>query len=292
MLPIVLQLQHDALDRDVPTSDLLRKAFVVAKKLKLNDFENWIDGELNGYNLRKVPDYRRVTGQIKGWNPYQGWIPLLFQDSELERTASRSLVHQSIAELHHLVHSSPGTSLEIPFPANIQMELSRGFGFETKVHLHITKAAIVRIFEAVRTAVLDWSLQLESAGILGEGLSFSSKEQEMAKRNQNIVTNFFGTVHNPQLQHGNDVALQNSGQISIELVKSVVESVSGILPTIRGEQAAELEAELATLKAQISSPKPKQGVLRESLKSIRTILEAAAGGAAGQIVFEIGKMLA
>lgn len=292
MQPIVLQLQQDALDRDLPTSNLLRKAFVVAKKLKLTDFEVWIDGELNGYFGKKVPEYRRVTGQIKGWNPYNGWIPLLFQDPKMAEAASRSFVQQPISELQHLVDGSPGTSLEIPFPPALQRELSKGFGFETKVHLHITKAAVVRIIEAVRTAVLDWALQLESVGIVGEGLSFTSKEQEMARKSPQIVTNFYGSVHQPQLQQGNEVAVQVHGAINIAAIRSVVEAAAALGPSLEGTRAAELEAELATLRAQTSSPNPKGGVVRESLKSLRTILEGAAGGAAGQLVFEIGKLLA
>ncbi len=292
MQPIVLQLQQDALDRDVPTSNLLRKAFVVAKKLKLTEFEEWIDGELNGYIGKKVPEYRRVTGQIKGWNPYNGWIPLLFQDSSMAEAASRSMVHQPISELQHLVDGSPGTSLEIPFPAAVQLELSRGFGFETKVHLHITKAAVVRIIEAVRTDVLERSLQLESAGIVGEGLTFSTKEQEMARKSPQIVTNFYGAVHQPQLQQGNEVAVQAHGAIDIASVRALVDAAAALASNFKGSRAQELEAELATLKAQMSSPNPKAGVLRESLKSLRTILEGATGGAAGQLVFEIGKLLA
>ncbi len=42
-------------------------------------------------------------------------------------------------------------------------------------------------------------------------------------------------------------------------------------------QASEMNAELATLKAQIGSSKPKEGVLKSTLKSIRSILESATG---------------
>lgn len=291
MQPIVLQLQQDALDRDVTTSNLLRKAFVVAKKLKLTEFEVWIDGELNGYAGKKVPEYRRVAGQIKGWNPYNGWIPLLFQDPEMAEAFSKSVIHQPISELQHLVDGSTGTSLEIPFPPALQLELSRGFGCETKVHLHITKAAVVRIIEAVRTSILDWSLQLELAGIVGEGLSFTSKEQEMARKSPQIVTNFYGAVHQPQLQQGNEVAVQTHGAIDIASVKVLVDAAAVLASGLHGTLAEELEAELVTLRAQISSPNPKNGVLRESLKSLRSIFEGATGGAAGQLVFEIGKLL-
>jgi len=44
-----------------------------------------------------------------------------------------------------------------------------------------------------------------------------------------------------------------------------------------GDSKAEAGAEIATLDAQLQSSRPKPGILRESLQSIRTILEGAAG---------------
>ncbi len=82
---IVLELQRDALNREVPISDLLRKAFVVAKKLKITEFENWVTHELNGYeNAEDIPKYRQVNGKVQVWNLYHGWQPVIFQDHKTE----------------------------------------------------------------------------------------------------------------------------------------------------------------------------------------------------------------
>lgn len=48
---------------------LLRKAYLVARKLKLSDFEEWINNEQNGYH-GEVPDYRMINVNYKAWNPY------------------------------------------------------------------------------------------------------------------------------------------------------------------------------------------------------------------------------
>jgi hypothetical protein len=47
------------------------------------------------------------------------------------------------------------------------------------------------------------------------------------------------------------------------------------------DEMAELEAEIETIKSQLKSPKPKAGIIREGLKSIRTILESCVGSAMG-----------
>jgi hypothetical protein len=70
---VVRELQQDALNRDVEISDLLRKALVVARKLGLDDFQAWINNELNGYAKgEEVPEYRQISGQARAWNPYRG----------------------------------------------------------------------------------------------------------------------------------------------------------------------------------------------------------------------------
>lgn len=293
MSPVVLQLQQDALDRSVPASDLLRKAFVVSKKLGLREFEDWISSELGGYKASDVPDYRNVTGQIRAWNPYRGWIPLIFEDAEFGEQMSRRKTHQAIPEIEHLLASGSST-LQMPFPQSVQSDLSRnGFGFDTQVTLMIPSGSLVRIVEEVRTIVLNWSLKLEADGILGDGLAFTSKEKNMAKQTPQVVTNFYGTVNHPQIQQANQTAVQIQGVLALEEIKALVVKIGNALPDLKlpTEQQAEVKAELDTLGAQLSSPKPKAAVIRESLRSLRTVLEGAAGGAAGQLLLELVKGL-
>ncbi|WP_196595836.1 hypothetical protein [Pectinatus frisingensis] len=57
----------------------MRKALIVAKKLNLNDFENWIRNEMDGYPAKSViPNYREVYGVCKYFNPYHGWQDVIF----------------------------------------------------------------------------------------------------------------------------------------------------------------------------------------------------------------------
>jgi hypothetical protein len=46
------------------------------------------------------------------------------------------------------------------------------------------------------------------------------------------------------------------------------------------EEASELNTELSTIEVQSGSPKPKTTIIKESLKSIRAILEGATGNVA------------
>ena len=104
---IVLQLQEEALDENVDIETLLRKAYVVARKLQLKDFEEWITNEQNGYQ-KDVPEYRMIGGEIKAWNPYHGWIPVIF-DAKASDMFSRMPVKLPIAAISDVYNDSDGS---------------------------------------------------------------------------------------------------------------------------------------------------------------------------------------
>ena len=61
MSSIIQQIQQDALNEAVAISSLLRKAFLVASKLGLNEERDWIGNELSGWreSSGEPPDCRR-----------------------------------------------------------------------------------------------------------------------------------------------------------------------------------------------------------------------------------------
>jgi len=101
---IILELQREALSKDANIESLLRKAYVIAKKLKLKEFEDWIQLEQNGYGSREVPEYRYVQGQIKARNPYYGWVSVVLS-SEIEKVISNVPAKEAISGLIDLYES-------------------------------------------------------------------------------------------------------------------------------------------------------------------------------------------
>lgn len=294
---VVIELQREALDREVRVSDLLRKALVVSRKLRLGEFQGWIEKELNGYGrVDDVPDYREVAGQVRAWNPMRGWIPVLFPDPRQGELLSHRRCGQSIAELEHLMQGVDDEStLQMPFPQEIQQRLNRGFPFQTEVTLFVPPVALVGIVDTVRTVILNWALKLEEDGILGEALSFTRQEKDAAEKSPQNVTNFFGPVQSPQIQQASTQPIQISvnGPLDIDAIRAFATAMRQVLDSIgiHPEQKEEAAAELRTIESQIESPKPKASIIREGLESLRRILEGAGGGAAGQLLLELGKLL-
>ena len=102
MSSLVLELQAGALNSSVSVLDLLRKALVVAKKLGVEDFQKWIELELDGYKQIPIPEYRLIRGQLRGWNPYHEWVPIQTHDPQIKNfyeSVCNCSISQRISEL-------------------------------------------------------------------------------------------------------------------------------------------------------------------------------------------------
>lgn len=49
MSSVILELQNEMVSSKGSICDLLRKAYIIARKLRVTDFEKWLNNELNGY---------------------------------------------------------------------------------------------------------------------------------------------------------------------------------------------------------------------------------------------------
>lgn len=282
MSSIVMELQRDALDRDTSVSDLLRKALVVARKLKVTGFESWVGNELNGYARPiNVPPYRVVYGQVKAWNPYHGWIPVVFPP-KLAELVTKQHIAQPLPEIERQLEASKGGGiLAVPYAPEIESRLMASMNVQLKPMLHVDPGQVSGIPSGVRNAILDWTLKLEEQGILGDGLSFSTKEKAAASALGSTVMNFMGPVGHSNVMNGSPGANQaiSITQLDLGQVRQLVQEISDSVEEIEvpPEQRRELVAEAETIKAQTTSPKPKMSIVWESLGSIRRILETAGG---------------
>ena len=200
---IVLQLQAEALDEKVDIENLLRKAYLVARKLQLKDFEEWITCEQNGYK-KKVPDYRIISGEIKAWNPYNGWIPVVMEGNMADRLNRMPLSHP-IAVLSETYKSSSGLITLTIGGALTAFLIEHTHAFPTNYSFQSTKSELRKILSAVRNRILEWSILLEENGIIGEGLRFNDAELKIAKESQiinNYTNNFFSSADDAKIQQG------------------------------------------------------------------------------------------
>lgn len=296
MAGLVFELQKDSLDSEIKVSNLLRKAFTVSKKLGIIEIEAWLNKELSGYKSEDaIPTYRIVRGQVKAWNPYNGWIPLICNDTDMVEKLSVRAISESIGELDSLIVESDSGTIHVPFPPNVENFLMRSATLQLQPSLIIGKTQIIGILDAVRNNILNWSLELEQKGVLGEDMSFSNEEKKIAHQTSYQVTNNIGSMHNSQLQQDSAGSTQtlkiseSSGDLKkfVEELKNSVESLK-----LQQDQTQELQEAIATLEIQTNSSKPKNVIINESLHTVRNILEGTTGSIiASGLIHQLGLFL-
>jgi len=91
----------------------------------------------------------------------------------------------------------------------------------TPPRLIVQQADFVAILDAVRNTVLDWTLKLESDGVLGEGMTFSSQEKKTVMKNVTNynIGNFNGVLGNVS---GSNVQIGNFNDIEEQLKKAKI----------------------------------------------------------------------
>jgi hypothetical protein len=281
VLPLVLQLQTDALNQDISVSDLLLKAKVVATKLNLETFLQVIEHEINGYTEKnEVPEYRKIRGSVQAYDLYQGWISVLFNNSDMENTISTHTVFHPLSYLENLIGDRDSNgSFSLTFPANAQQVLAQLTDCRTKFQLEISKSSLVGIVYAVREAILDRSLQLEKAGILGDGMQFSTDEKKKAQiaehhyhiQNVGVLGDVSGQA---------TVTSNQSAQYTAKDLQSligVVKEIEKNLGNLPAEPKENLVAHLADLKSELAKTTPESTKIKSILLSIKNIAEGTVG---------------
>ncbi len=236
---LVIQLQRECLDQNISTLDIMRKALVVAKKLGLADFYKWVSKEIEGYKVGEDVPDYRMVH-----GAIKAWNPYIgWIDVVMEDPKVK--------------------------------EILSGL----KSVLHVSAATFKGITDRARDIVLNWCLELEAKGVLGEGMTFSEKEKKTASE-ANYHVHYHGNVGTSQIQQGTiDSSQTISTNVDLGGLKSFVAELHKHVAELKltADREKQLEAELASVETQLSAPQPRRGVIAECLSSVQNILEGCAG---------------
>lgn len=296
MSSIVLELQQKAMFSQGSVSDLLRIAYTVARKLKVDKFASWAKQELDGYqnvNNSVAPEYRTVRGQLRGLNPYRGWIPAVIPDDDFSKTVESTVLFESVPEIEHLLSNNNGT-LQKPLPHAASATLSKFFQMNTQFTLIIERSALEGILQDIRQRVLEWALKLEEEGILGDGVKFSDEEKKAAQEHSSQL-NITAPGAQIQVQQNTSHSTQTmeTHHIDIQGVQAIADRIRTNLDQtgLTDDDKDEILRELDILSEQIKAPSPQPGVISKSLMFIKGVLERAAGSlVASGLIYEISKL--
>ncbi|MDO8380161.1 hypothetical protein [Phenylobacterium sp.] len=233
MPSIVEQIQLEAVSNEIPVSQLLRRMKLAALKLKLNSIAAWVDHEIEGYGDAPIPEYRSISGAPVAHNPYNGWIPIQADAGSMKYLRQRE-IRQSIASLEALL---PGEGMIFfQYSPEIVDMLNRGSDVRfARMGLNVDRSTIIGLLDRVRGKALDWAIELESAGITGSGVSFTTEEIRTAASLAVNIGTFSGAI-NTGSATGSGARIYNAStdnsvnSVSLDLGKfdQLVEAVEGI----------------------------------------------------------------
>ncbi|MCM3522217.1 MULTISPECIES: hypothetical protein [unclassified Curtobacterium] len=164
-----------ATNDSVSTSNLLRKVQVAAARLGAQEVVTWVRNELNGYPaVDDLPTYRAArdmivqgvfTGPMRSSLTHD--LPRPHVDAETWKPWFQSAFVQPVAELEAFADADGDSSFEWPTAIVRRYESTGTFRFEYhslySVHQVLTTQMLRGLVDSIRTAALDFAIELQLA---------------------------------------------------------------------------------------------------------------------------------
>jgi hypothetical protein len=268
MTGLVEKLQHEALDSSIPVSTLLRKVKLTAMKLQLSETLDWAESELIGYK-DEVPDYRIISGILKSRNAYSDWKKIT-GDPNTIAIFSRRALNRPIIGLEELLSNPDHTHILMTVSQDTENRINeQNDGLYEEAALHVSKSEIVSVLDRVRNLILDWAMELERAGIKGEGINFTKEEEKNAISHSITINSMYANLHTGDFNGGQQKNYIESLDASINATgtSELFDRIKDAIISQLGEEAR--KEELLASVEEMSSTKDAPGFLPAYQKFIQ-----------------------
>ena len=289
MAGIVIELQQEVLKQDCDIVNVLRRAHVIATKLQLTEFDSWITHELNGYPNQEVcPEYRKIKGVLKAFNPYQGWIPAMISDIEMETDVCERKMANSISEIVSLCQEENDLLSEFTGAQTEILNKIFRTTFPMKYALFIPRTSVMDIIEKVRNTILEWTLKLEEKGIIGDNMTFTEKEKNTATSIPQTINNYYGDTKIVNSSGDNTTVVagdNNNVSFSYEKASKIIEEIE---KSINNENLNQDDLEtakdiLVDIRDKIDQKK-KPSIIKVTLSGLKDFLIGAGANVAAALI--------
>ena len=198
-------------DKDI--LDILRKAHVVAFNLNLEEFDNWILNELNGYsNLKDVPKYRNTFGQFYGLLGNEK-LPLVI-DGKIYKDPQGFRVSNSLSEIINLASQGKDLTFDATDGFLVFKTTIEGIPVKLPIKFIVCNSILNRIVNTVKNYLLTWCLKVKK-----ENLDLN--DEEGVEKVKNITQNFYmnviylnGNIKDSNIINGNSNVVTFNEKIS------------------------------------------------------------------------------
>jgi len=256
-------------DCDVPS--LLRKALVLASRLRNDALKDWVSYELNGYPEEAlVPEYRRSDVISYGFfsDRFVGrarlQVPVTVLPEQFRDKYRRVILQNPISALVDLLNRSKekGSEIIFPWPSAARQYAQKVSPLQCISAWRVLNPSFVAgVLDTVKTRILLLSLDLEAADPSAGDVPSTQSSLSEARVSQIITTHIHGTVQN--FSAGGDNVTQTA---TLTVVAGDKQSLIGAIKSA-GLQAEEIEELSKALAADEAAPSPGQPGMGERVKA-------------------------
>ena len=251
-MSLLRDIQNSAVDANEPIGTLLRKCKILAARLGNEEFEVWVERELNGYcDKNSFPKYGILNVASKGY--FSGGfgsgmknadIPMLRIDERFREQLFISYLSQPVSSIESLIKESDGTSVQEPWPSDV----TALFGTNIYQNMNCLQAwkvipvnTLVGVIDMIRSRVLNFVLKIEAEDPEAGDAPLNSKPVAEEKIKQIFNTYISGDVQN--VATGSTGVEQNAhinknSDVFSELIRSLDdvganEQITGVVKDMR-----------------------------------------------------------
>ena len=211
-------------------------------------------------------------------------------DDELEKMICEQKLWQPISELQELCQQNAEGTIVLQFPAGQMKTIASMFSTPIPMQfaLHISQHLLKSIIELVKNCIFEWTIRLESEGILGEGMRFSQEETVMAQKVPQTINNYYGTVVNGDVQKSQIVSGDNNTvTFSYEQVSELINEVKKVVKDSEmTEEDRETADELITDVETKIENKKKSAIIKAALNGLKDFLVGTGANVAGALIMQ------
>lgn len=277
----------------------LLKAKIIGKRVDNQILVNWVDKELNGYNVHEdLPEYRIVSA-ISRCTIQQGYnyedntpVPISFIHNETLRSIFTDFhLIQSVGTLESLEKDPTGDRLGKPFPVDFSAFITKemrksGANFLIQnIEIFTHKSSITQTLNGIRNKFLDIMLELEKelngidlAKLKVEEKEEISKQITIIMKQYNIKNSGDGSAinlgENSQLNvaNGENITQQNLQKEEEVKIQELIELIKQFHSEVNFEEKTDSEIELKRIENQLIKENPNKKIIKSSLENIKEFI--------------------
>lgn len=206
-MSLLRQIQDAAIDSSIDLPTLLRKCKVLAARLGNEDFKQWINNELVGYDSKEdLPAYRVLNVDSRGHfsgaygsSISNACIPLTCMPTEFREKLGHCYIMEPIASIASLVENNNAGNLQEAWNPDVVARFGQSI-YKHMVCLQAWKvvpaSALVAALDSVRTRILNFVLEIEAQNPAAGEAMINEKPVPQEAVQHIFNTNITGNVQN------------------------------------------------------------------------------------------------